>query len=214
MQYAFLVLMCVFAGLYAAIRVRGSFGSKLTVKTIASLSFVLIAFAGRLNAAQPYYALIMIGLCLSVAGDILLVFPGPAPLVAGGAAFFIAHIGYIAAFFVYAPLEWYDALLFAAFAGIGAAVFAGKKNEVTRKPRVVIYAIALCAMAAKAVSMLFVRAIEPMYGAFAALGGVLFAFSDLTLAYSHFYPDQKPAVILSTLSYYGAQALLALSIAL
>ena len=214
MQYSFLVLMCVFAGVYAVIRDRGSLGARLTVKAIASVSFVLIAYAGRMDAARPYYTLIMAGLCLSLAGDMLLVFSGPA-MVAGGIAFFLAHIGYIAAFFIYAAPAWYDAALFAAFAIIGAAAFAGKKlNLGHSKPLIFLYAIILCAMAAKAVSMLYAREIKPLYAAFAALGGVLFAFSDLTLAHAHIQKDQRIVGVISTLTYYAAQALIALSIAL
>ena len=82
-------------------------------------------------------------------------------------------------------------------------------------PLVVIYGLALCAMAAKAVSMLFVSGVNLLYAAFAALGGTLLALSDLIWAHAHFYPaEQKTAGVLSIIIRYAAQALLALSIAL
>ena len=207
--------MCVFAGMYAAIRDRGSFGARLTVKAIASVSFVLIAFAGRLDAAQPYYALIITGLCFSLAGDVLLVFSGAGMVFAGGTAFFLAHIGYIAAFFIYAAPAWYDAALFTAFIVIGTSFFSGKKLEAGYgKPLIIIYAVTLCMMAAKAVSMVFASMIISLYAAFAAFGGVLFAFSDLALAYAHSHQKQRIVGVISTLTYYSAQAQIALSIAL
>ena len=216
MRYVFLGLMCVFASIYAAIRDRGSLGARLTVKSIASVSFVMIAFAGRVDAARPYYTLILLGLCLSLAGDVLLVFPGSAALITGGIAFFLAHVGYMAAFFIYAAPAWYDAVLFAAFVAIGVAAFAGRKINLERsKTTIYAYAIVLCAMAAKAVSMMFAQEINPLYAAFAAaLGGVLFAFSDLALAHAHFHSDQRIVGVLSTTTYYAAQALIAMSIAL
>ena len=110
--------MCIFAGIYAAINSSGSFPAKLTAKTIASASFVLIAFAGRLDAARPYYPLILTGLCLSLAGDVLLAFPDKRALAAGRAVSLLAYVGYIAAFFIYAAPDWTDAVLFAAFAAL------------------------------------------------------------------------------------------------
>jgi len=123
-RYVFLVLMCVFAGLYARAKRNGSFTSRLALKTIASVSFVMIAFLSRIGADKAYYVLIMTGLCLSLAGDVLLVFSDKKATAAGGAAFLFAHIGYIAAFFVWAPPAWYDAALFAAFVLMGIALLA------------------------------------------------------------------------------------------
>ena len=121
----------------------------------------------------------------------------------------------MAAFFIYAAPAWYDAVFFIAFAAIGAATFAGRKRNLERrKPLIYAYAIVLCAMAAKAVSMMFAQEINPLYAAFAALGGVLFAFSDLALAHAHVHSDQRIVGVLSTITYYAAQALIAMSIAL
>jgi len=82
-------------------------------------------------------------------------------------------------------------------------------------PFVIVYGLALCAMAAKAISMLLVSGLNPGYAVFAALGGMLFALSDLLLAHAHFHPDERGAVgALSVIIYYAAQALIALSVAL
>lgn len=214
MRYVFLGLMCVFAGIYAAIKDNGSPGARLTVKTIASISFVLIAFAGRVDAARPYYSLILLGLCFALAGDILLVFRGSATKIAGGIAFFLTHGSYIAAFYIYALPAWHDAALFIGFIAVGAVSLLKELKAIRNKTLIFVYAITLCAMAAKAVSMLFAQEIKPLYAAFAALGGVLFAFSDIALAHAYFQSNHRSAGVFSTLTYYAAQALIALSVAL
>ena len=216
MRYAFLVLMCVFAGLYAGAKRSGSFASRLAFKTIASVSFVMIAFLGRLGADKTYYVLIMIGLCFALVGDVLLVFSDKKATAAGGAAFLFAHISYIAAFFVWAQPAWYDAALFCAFALAGIILLGRKLRRLGKVGLfVVVYGFALCAMTAKTVSMLFVAGLNPVYAAFAALGGVLFALSDLLLAHAHFHPDERgTAAATSVIIYYVAQAFIALSVAL
>jgi uncharacterized membrane protein YhhN len=174
----------------------------------------MVAFAGRTGAKEPYYALMMTALCLSLAGDVLLIFEDRRTKAAGGAAFLFAHAAYIAAFFVYAPPAWYDAALFAVFALTGAALFAGKLKLAGKYlPLAVTYAAALCAMTAKALSMLLADGIDPLNAAFAAAGGALFALSDLLLAIPHFRPEERIAGTLTVFVYYAAQALLALSIA-
>ncbi len=214
MRYTFVALMCVFAGLYAKAKRGGSFASRLTFKAIASVSFVIIAFLGRIGADRAYYALIMIGLCFSLVGDVLLVIPDRKAAAFGGAAFLFAHFGYIAAFFVYAKPTWYDAVVFAAFAAAGLIVFGKRLSRMEKRvPPVIIYGLALCAMVAKAISMLSVHGIAPLLAAFAALGGVLFVLSDALLAHAHFHKDDQGAAgALSVLVYYAAQALIALSV--
>jgi uncharacterized membrane protein YhhN len=82
-------------------------------------------------------------------------------------------------------------------------------------PLAILYGLALCAMTAKAISMLFAGGINPVYAAFAALGGTLFALPDLLLAYAHFHEDERgKASTLCVIIYYAAQGLVALSVAL
>lgn len=216
MRYVFLGLMCAFAIAYTAVKLKGSLAARLTLKSIASMSFVLIAFAARLDASEPYFALIITGLCLSLSGDVLLVLPGTAALATGGSIFLLAHLSFIAAFFVYAALSWVDVALLIAFVALGAVIFLRKTKGLGRlKPLVCIYAVVLCAMAAKAVSMLFVEGLSPLYAGFAALGGVLTALSDVALGYARIgRGERKGAGAFATLSYYAAQALLALSVVL
>ena len=126
------------------------------------------------------------------------------------------HISYIAAFFVWTQPAWYDAALFCAFALAGIIMLSRKLPQLGKAgPLVAVYGLALCAMAAKAVSMLFAAGLNPVYAASAALGGALFALSDLLLAHAYFYPDERgTAGATSVIIHYAAQAFIALSVAL
>jgi drug/metabolite transporter (DMT)-like permease len=94
MRFVFLALMCVFAGIHAArsVTVTGTgrpadfwdTAGGLFFSIAASLMFVLVAVGSRTGVKyQAYYVLILVGLCLSLASDILLAFAG----AAGGAGF-------------------------------------------------------------------------------------------------------------------------------
>ncbi len=216
MRYVFLGLMCAFAVSYASIKFKGSLAARIALKSIASICFVMIAFVARLDAPQPYFTLILMSLCLSLAGDVLLVLPGTASLAAGGSVFLLAHMGFIAAFFVYSPLSWIDAALWIGFAVLAAVLFMGKTNGLGRlKPFIFIYAFVLSALAAKAIQMLFVRDVNPTCAAFAALGGMLTVLSDAALGYARTSPGENRGMsVFATLSYYAAQAFLALSVVL
>src|SRR3972149_11827785 len=68
-----------------------------------SLSTLLIILIAALSFLQPnhdtgYSILILIGLLLSLAGDVLLSFPSPRTFLVGLVAFLFAHLAYIAAF--------------------------------------------------------------------------------------------------------------------
>ena len=75
------------------------------------------------------------------------------------------------------------------------------------------YIALLCAMAARAISMLWVREMPVLFGAFAAAGGVLFAVSDLLLGIEQ-RTGSKAAGSLSTIAYYAAQGLIAFTVLL
>ena len=68
-------------------------------------------------------------------------------------------------------------------------------------------------MAAKALSMLFWANVNYIYVVFAAIGALLFAFSDLALAFEEFYPNSKKSFgVLNIILYYSGQALIALCV--
>ena len=214
MQYVFAALTGVFAIGYAAVRQTGGLLSRLFFKCAASVMFVMIAYSAGAGSSKAYHVLILLGLCLSLVGDVLLIFTQKKYLISGAVFFLAAHLCYIAAFWVLAPPGPADFAIFAVLVTIGTAAF---RKKLCHPGRLVIggaaYAAVLCAMTAKALGLLFVCRSDYIYVIFAAVGTLLFALSDMALAYGWFYPAKKHGFgIFSTFSYYTGQILIALSV--
>lgn len=218
MPYVFAVLTGAFACAYALVRRDGKLSSRIFCKTAASISFVMLAVSLQLKGQEPYFTLILAGLCFAFAGDVLLLFTSRSPvfLTWGAVCFFLTHAAYVAAFITKAPLGVYDAAMFLALVLLTAALFGLRGVRLKRlKSGVVIYALVLCAMLARALSMLFVAEVGIGFAACVALGGAFFAVSDSLLAFESFgNPHAKFVGTISVLIYYSSQILIALSIAL
>lgn len=218
MPYVFVALMGVFAGAYAYFRGSEALLSRLFFKTAASIMFILVAVSARVGASEPYYTLILIGLCFAFAGDVLLVFTvfSRSFLIAGMAAFIVTHFLYIIAFWTVSAPAWYDAVFFLLLMGVGMLAFKVRHVKTGAvSPAIYIYAAVLCAMAARAFSMLFAPKASPAFAICAAVGGVLFALSDMLLAFERFSNRfGRAAGIISTATYYSGQALIALTVML
>ena len=216
MPYVFAALTGVFAVAYAFLRRDGGLAGRIFFKCAASVMFVLIAVSVRAGAPEGYYTLILCGLCASLAGDIALLFTDRDKgfLMAGGAAFALAHGLYIAAFWTIASPTWVDAVLLAGLLALGLSLVKNRRNKAGRGSFLLIaYVVLLCATTARAVSMLWVREAPVMFGVTAAAGGVLFAVSDLLLGVEY-QTGSKAAGSLSTVAYYSAQALIAFTVML
>ena len=74
MPYVFTALTLVFAAIYAFTRSSGTLSGRLFYKTAASVMFVLVAVSMRTGADEPYYTLIVLGLCFALAGDVIIIF--------------------------------------------------------------------------------------------------------------------------------------------
>jgi uncharacterized membrane protein YhhN len=178
--------------------------------------FVLVAYSARTGVQGAYYGLIMGGLCASLAGDALLLFTdrGSGFATAGGVAFAGAHLLYIGAFWIIASPSWVDAVFFAILMTLAAALLQGQRLKLGRSPLLVYaYAVLLSAMASKAISMLWAPEVSTGFGVLAAVGGMLFAVSDLLLGVEH-QTGSKVAGSVSNLVYYAAQGLIALTVTL
>ncbi len=218
MPYVFSALTGIFACVYAFIRRDGKLSNRIFVKTAASLSFVLLVVSLQMRASEPYFTLILIGLCFALAGDVLLLFTdrSSAFLAGGAVCFLFTHISYTAAFVTKAPLSLYDAALFAALLLLAVTVFSLRGVRLKKiKAGAILYAIVLCAMLARALSMLLSRQTSETFAIFVAFGGALFAVSDVLLAFEAM--GGRHASLVGTISaffYYSGQILIALSVAL
>ena len=218
MPYVFLALTGIFACIYAFVRHSGKLSSRVFFKTTASVMFVLMAVSLQTGAEEPYFSLILIGLCLALTGDVLLIFTDRSSsfLAWGMVCFLFTHLFYIAALFTRVPISIYDAAFFAAFLVLAAITFCLRGVRFKKlHPAVYIYAAVLCALAARAFSTLFSPKAGETFAILIAIGGGLFLVSDVLLAAQSIGGRLSKAFgMLSTFAYYGSQILFALSVAL
>ncbi len=218
MPYVFSAMTGIFACVYAFIRRDGKLSNRIFFKSAASLSFVLLVVSLQLRASEPYYTLILVGLCLAMAGDILLLFTNrsSAYLAGGAVCFLFTHFSYTAAFVTKTPLSLYDAALFAALLLLAGTLFSLRGVRIKKlKGGVVIYTAALCAMLARALAILLNPQAGETFAIFVALGAALFAVSDVLLAFEALGGRHAGrAGTISTFAYYSGQILIALSVSL
>ncbi len=243
MRFVFLALMCVFAGIHAARSAKppGTARSadiwdtagRLFFRIAASLMFVLVAVASRTGVKhQTYYVLILIGLCVSLASDILhglIEVPrkrsalseaagldkksadGGMRFSAAGSTFAVAAGAvYIGAFYSYAAFSWYDAAFFVLLSALACAVIYNTKRDVFKSAAPLIFIFLLCAVSAKALSLLFVPSKRYVYACLAAAGATLFACSGV-MRISLAGKNEKYAMA-QIIVYHIGQALIALSV--
>ena len=190
------IAACV-AGHLAA-EVAGRRAARAALKALASAGF--LAVGARASAGGRYGALVLAGLALSAAGDVLLLSSARRAFLAGLGAFLLAHLAYAAAF---APASRPSAAAGVALALLGIAVvrWLWPRLGGMRAP-VAAYAAAITVMLALAlgVERRLVQA-----------GAALFWLSDLTVARDRFAHPGLANRAVGLPLYYAGQLLLALS---
>lgn len=211
------VLAVLLAALYIRVNQYGAPPVKLLLKTLASLAFVCLGLLGAARAGGAYAWLTWIGLILGAAGDVLLQFMDCRPkerepfFRAGLGAFLIGHVFYIVAFALLGRVTGWAVLLAAVlFAALFLLQFPARMDLKGQKVPVYAYAAVISVMTAFAVLSFGAGA----RGALVGLGGILFLVSDAILALIFFSPLREKALpTWNLITYYAAQILLALSIA-
>ncbi len=211
------VLAVLLAALYIRVNQYGAPPVKLLLKTLASLAFVCLGLLGAARAGGAYAWLTWIGLILGAAGDVLLQFMDCRPkdrepfFRAGLGAFLIGHAFYIVAFALLGRVTGWAVLLAAAlFAALFLLQFPARMDLKGQKVPVYAYAAVISVMTAFAVLSFGAGA----RGALVGLGGILFLVSDAILALIFFSPiREKSLPTWNLITYYAAQILLAISIA-
>lgn len=175
------------------------------------LTTILIIGCAWQQAGLPKRrAAILVGLTLSLAGDVALLWPQQGFLI-GLVAFLLAHLAYLIAFSASVHLAE-RALPLAAYAVVAGLILWQLWPGVPAPLRlpVLIYVIALTSMAAQAACWALA---EPgQWSRRAAIGGALFVASDAALALNKFSTPFELAPLAILLSYWSAQALIALSL--
>ncbi len=173
-------------------------------KLAASICFVAVGVAA--GALDSTFGIVMVvGLVLSLFGDLFLALDGRTPFVAGLASFLAAHLAYVAAFAVrglgdaiYLPLLG----VAAAAVAIGAWLLPTVPTEL--KVPVLAYIAAISVMVAFALSTHAHIADWRI-----PVGAVAFYLSDITVARDRFAAPSFANRIIGLPLYYGGQLLLA-----
>jgi len=188
------------AGLAGLLRAEALDHPRAAFKLAASAGFVALALALRPNT--PFERWILAGLCLSAAGDVLLLSASRRGFLAGLVAFLLAHLAYAAAFWPVASASPWTA---AAITGATALVlrWLWPRLGSMRLPVAAYCAvIGLMLWLALGVGRLEIR-----------LGGLLFWLSDLLVARQRFVRAEPLNRLVGLPLYYAGQYLIALALA-
>ena len=193
--------------------IRAAYGSDsrqfYISKPLTMLFIIALAFGYQSDDHNGSHAWILLGLCLSLAGDVLLMLPSDR-FIQGLAAFLVAHLCYIVGF-AQGPLvlNLVDGLLLLLIAGMVFGLLWGKLGEM-RIP-VFCYMLVIIGMAWVAAGAW--HASLTAGSAAALVGALMFLFSDSMLALDRFrrpFPHARAWVMSS---YFAAQFLIAGSLA-
>jgi uncharacterized membrane protein YhhN len=183
------------------------------VKPLCTLLVIAIAALSWLSPAAEtrYTAWVLVGLALSLGGDVALMFKSPQAFIGGLAAFLLAHVAYAVVFSLYNGWQGADWITAALLLGTAVGVYAYLLPGLDRmRMPVAVYVLVISVMVHRAVSTLFGDAFTATQGWLIAVGAFLFWISDLMLGISRFRRPFRYHRI-SLAFYYGGQLLIALS---
>lgn len=207
------------AGVAATVAiVAGSLGERwwplfMATKPLATIAIGVWA-CGRGGGDGGQRRWVLVGLALSLVGDVALLWPKEG-FVPGLAAFLLAHLAYIAAFsrgvgFARrrVPFVFYACVAGSVLTVLWPHVGAGLR------PPVLAYVVCLAAMAAQAAAWWLASRGDVVegYAQRAALGGLLFVVSDASLAINKFMQPVPMSTLVVLSTYWAAQMLIAASL--
>ena len=169
-------------------------------KPLATLC--VVAYALGRGGEGPVRRWVLAGLCLSLAGDVALLWPREG-FLPGLVSFLIAHLAYLVAFTRRHRLaQWWPA--FAIYAGVAGLVLWQLWPGVPGGLRVPVLAYVLCLASMAAQAAVLWRLGEARAGVL-ALGGALFMMSDALLATNRFAAPLPLANLWILATYWAAQ---------
>lgn len=214
-------LCALMAGIFIRQNYVGTPLSRLLSKSAASAMFVVVGIlCAGLPEARPvgYAPLMLLGLCLGMAGDVALacqeIFPKKKDqwFLAGILLFAAGHVAYIVLFLYDAPPDWIQPLVTVCAVGLGLWLFR-RWGLQFGKMAVPGYAyLAVISLMFGSAAGFFTQT-PGLRGNMVLIAAVLFYISDAILAHMKFSPRQlHPLPAWNLVTYYLAQLLLALSI--
>lgn len=173
---------------------------------LLSKGIPLLALLGWLRQApdDSYNRWISRGLLCSLAGDILLDWPGDL-FVFGLGAFLLAHLAYLRAYLSDCRRPAWLALVLAASTGAGIFALLAASNLGALLIPVACYALAISAMLWRALARLGMPGLTPRSTWLAAAGAALFVLSDSLIGIQRFGAPFAAAPYAIILSYWLGQ---------
>ena len=182
-------------------------------KPTATLLVIAVLCLAFLNPGQnlTYTLGILVGLILSLGGDIALMFDNKRAFALGLGLFLLAHIAYIVTFSLLSPFSSREYLVVAILAAAGVLFFMLIRSGLGKlKGPVIVYILVISLMVSRAFSTLFSVNFTEKQGLMIFFGALLFYLSDIILAANRFWRPWKYNRI-SLAFYYSGQLLLALA---
>lgn len=208
-----LVALTIMAGVSAALHIFAEYrGPRRNVYIFKPLTILLIIAIALQSQPSLYKHLIVAGLLFSLAGDIFLMLPRDR-FIPGLFSFLIAHLFYIAAFTLDGALARSSlpvAIALLLYGGLMLQLILPTLGKM--KLPVVIYMLVILLMVWQAANR-FIN-LRTTVSLLAFAGACLFAASDSALALNRFRRSFKSAQFLILTTYFTAQWLIALSVAL
>jgi uncharacterized membrane protein YhhN len=194
-------------------RFRSDIRQEYVFKTISTLLVIAVALLSLLvpSVQTSYTLFIVLGLVLSLGGDIALVAPSNKAFRIGLVLFLLAQVAYAIGFTVPNGFHIQDLVTGAVLTVLGVGIYVYLRPGLGRMGGpVALYIFVICLMVNRAVSTHFGTAFNLTQAWLVTTGAFLFWLSDLILAINRFRKPLKAAP-LGLLLYYGAQFLIALS---
>jgi uncharacterized membrane protein YhhN len=179
--------------------------------TVLIIAATLIVFA---PATGHYRNIILVGLTLSLAGDVFLMLPGNR-FIPGLASFLAAHLAYVWAFSLgvgFAPAQLLWLAPFACFGLVVVAYLWRGLPDAALKGAVVAYLLVIVAMAWRAAVRTQSPEVPGLSAMTALAGACLFLASDSVLAVDRFRRPFRAAEPIVFATYWAAQLLIGLSV--
>lgn len=223
--YVLAALTVAFAVCCIVLRRQGKSFEGMLFKFLASFAFVSVATVGYSFSPNEtlYFCLVSFALLFGFFGDVLLGIKEIAPkfkskLIVLGLLFFsLGHICCLCAFVTQAGIRPFTLLAGLAGVIIGFVLTGVLKMKVDLKLRIVMsfYYGLLFLKVAMAAAMVIIKGMSPAYIT-ALVSGICFLISDTCLAILYFMAVKRKNVLvtLELATYYPAQVLLAMSVAL
>ena len=183
-------------------------------KPTSTLLVIVVALLSLWTADRHmlYTVGVVVGLVLSLGGDVALMFDEDRTAFAAGLGLFLlAHVAYTVVFTMLGRFSILDVVSLPLLAGAGVAFYGLiRGNLASLRWPVIAYMIVISVMVSRAISTLASPVFSTGQAAMVALGAFLFYLSDVVLAANRFWKPLKYGRI-NLAFYYLGQLLLALA---